>query len=230
MSIMAPQTFTVLLSFGLLIIMLAFMSKIIKKSNPLKITSNKQNLIELFFAFFEGIVEDIVGKKYIKKFTPLAITIFTSILLTNIAGLVGLKEGAFANPMYTFTWSISMFLFWNIYGIHVIGIKAFLGDFIKPFAFMLPLEIIGFLTKPISMGFRLFGNISAGAVFMMLFWMIPEAILSMSTGLGVILAPIFITLGSVLSFYFSLFGPIIQALVFTYLTMVNIASLVGEEK
>ncbi|MGL5021623.1 MAG: F0F1 ATP synthase subunit A [Mycoplasmatales bacterium] len=230
MSIMAPQTVTMLLTFGFLILALFFMTRYIKKSNPLKITSNKQNLIELFFEFFEGIVEDIVGKAYVKKITPLAITIFTSILITNIVGLIGLKEGAFANPMYTFTWSISMFLFWNLYGIRVIGIKSFLGNFVKPVAFMLPFELIGFLTKPLSMGIRLFGNITAGAFFMMLFWMVPEAIINMNTGVGVVLAPIFIVIGSTLSFYFSLFGPVIQALVFTYLTMVNIATLVSGEE
>jgi F-type H+-transporting ATPase subunit a len=93
---------------------------------------------------------------------------------------------------------------------------------------MLPLEIIGFLTKPISMGFRLVGNITAGAVFMMLFWMVPEALQEMSN-FGILAVPIFVYLGSFLSFYFSLFGPIIQALVFTYLTMVNIGTLVNEE-
>lgn len=227
---MALQTVTILSVFILLIIGMIFLTAMIKKFNPLKISSNKQNLVEIFFGFFEATVKDIVGEKYVARFTPLAITIFTSILVTNIAGLFGFKEGAFLNPTYTFTWSISMFLFWNIYGIYKIGIKAFLGDFVKPYAFMLPLEIIGFLTKPVSMGFRLFGNITAGAVFMMLFWMLPGAILDMSTSLGVVLMPVFVIMGSALSFYFSLFGPVIQALVFMYLTLVNIAALISEEQ
>jgi F-type H+-transporting ATPase subunit a len=224
----APQSLSVLLGFATIFILMIMINQFIKKSDPLKINNNKQNLVELFFDFFETIVRDIVGESYVPKLTPLAITIFTTILITNIAGLIGLKEGALLNPTYTFTWSISMFIFWNLYVIKVIGIKAFLGDFVKPFAFMLPLEIIGFLTKPISMGFRLVGNITAGAVFMMLFWMVPEALQEMSN-FGILAVPIFVYLGSFLSFYFSLFGPIIQALVFTYLTMVNIGTLVNEE-
>ena len=228
MSEIAPQSRTVMLGFISIFILMFLMNRFIKKSDPLKINSNNQNLVELSFDFFETIVRDIVGESYVPKLTPLAITIFTTILITNIAGLIGLKEGALLNPTYTFTWSISMFIFWNIYGIKVIGIKAFFGDFVKPFAFMLPLEIIGFLTKPISMGFRLVGNITAGSVFMLLFWMVPVALQEMSN-FGILAVPIFVYLGSFLSFYFSLFGPIIQALVFTYLTMVNIGTLVNEE-
>lgn len=224
----APQTRSVILGFLIVFILMFMMNRFIKKSDPLRINSNNQNLVELFFDFFESIVRDIVGESYVPKLTPLAITIFTTILITNIAGLFALREGALLNPTYTFTWSISMFIFWNLYGIKVIGIKAFLGDFVKPFAFMLPLEIIGFLTKPISMGFRLVGNITAGSVFMLLFWMVPEALQEMSN-FGILAVPVFVYLGSFLSFYFSLFGPIIQALVFTYLTMVNIGTLVNEE-
>lgn len=224
----APQTRSVILGFLIVFILMFMMNRFIKKSDPLRINSNNQNLVELFFDFLESIVRDIVGESYVPKLTPLAITIFTTILITNIAGLFALREGALLNPTYTFTWSISMFIFWNLYGIKVIGIKAFLGDFVKPFAFMLPLEIIGFLTKPISMGFRLVGNITAGSVFMLLFWMVPEALQEMSN-FGILAVPVFVYLGSFLSFYFSLFGPIIQALVFTYLTMVNIGTLVNEE-
>ncbi len=226
---LSPQYFSIFLVFGICIITMIIIGKALNKRTTIRINSNKDNLMELFFSSFESIVEGVLGEKYVTKFTPLAILIFTTLFLTNIVGLIGLKEGAYLNPIYTFTWSIAMFIFWNIYGIYIIGIKAFLSDFTNPFAFMLPLQIIGFLTKPISMGARLVGNISAGAIFLGLYWSVPAMIMNINFFAGLATIPIFVYLGAFLSLYFALFGPFIQALVFTYLTLVNLGSLIIEE-
>lgn len=221
--------FVVFLIFAVLMIAVGF---IIKKFNPMKIENNMQNIIELIFGFFEDTVEDMVGKEYVKTFTPLAMTIFVTMFLTNIAGLIGFSEGATANPFYTLTWSFAMFFVWNIYGMYVVGVGTYLKDIFTP-AWMSPLEIIGIFTKPISMGFRLFGNITAGALLMMLWWQLPAAAMSFAASSGIIGTIIgffgfgvLTYFGTFLSIYFSVFGPFIQALVFTFLTLVNVGIII----
>ena len=225
----SPQYYSKIGVFIAVTIAIAFMGMYIRSRKTIMVTSNSQNLVELYFESFEGIVRGVLGEEYVQKFTPLAVTIFTTIFITNLVSLFGFTDGAFANPVYTFTWSIGMFLFWNAYGIYKIGIKKFLADFTKPYAFMLPLEIIGFFTKPISMGARLLGNITAGAILMTIYWSVANLVVTGNLFVGTIAAPIFIGAGSALGFYFNVFGPFIQALVFTYLTLVNLAMLIGPE-
>ncbi len=230
--------FAVFIFVAILLFLLRFQ---IKRLNPLKIESNSQSIIELIFGFFEGLVESMVSKKYVAKLTPLAITIFLTIALTNVIGLIGLSEGARFNPIYTLTWSFFLFFVWTAYGIYVVGFKHYTKELATPF-WMLPLELVGNFAKPISMGFRLFGNISAGAIIMLGFWMIPNYLINMdivlnlgngplllfiSGAVNVVIAATFAFMGSFLSIYFSLFSPLIQAFVFTVLTLVNIGMIVN---
>ncbi len=216
---------TVFLVFALFGISMFILGFLIKRLNPLKVENNFQNIVELIFGFFEDTVADMVGRDYVKTFTPLAITMFITIFVTNLAGLIGLSEGARANPIYTLTWSFSMFLVWNVYGAYKVGIGTYIKDIFTPL-WMSPLEIIGILTKPISMGFRLFGNITAGALLMLMWWQLPALLMSSFGILGVVPAGFLIYLGTFLSMYFSLFGPFIQALVFTFLTLVNVGIII----
>lgn len=227
---LTEQYLVILGAFVIMSIVMIYFGLLIKKSNPLKIEKTSQNLVEVFFNYFEGVVEGILGAKYVKTFTPLTITIFCTIFLTNISGLIGLAEGAKFNPYYTFTWSISMFLLWNIYGIYKVGIKGFIGEFFAVGVLMAPLELISFFVKPISMGLRLFGNITAGAILMGMVWMVPELLAEISHAAGIVSLPIVMLIGTVLTMVFGLFGPFIQATVFTYLTLVNISTFTQEHE
>lgn len=216
--------------FILMMIVMVLVARYLKKANPLKIEKNGQNIIEWFFKYFEDITGSVLGDKYIHEFTPLVITIFVSILLTNIVGCIGLSEGAKFNPFYTFTWSISLFFFWNIYGIYKIGVKGFFHEFVANSVVLMPIEIIGFFVKPLSMGLRLFGNITAGAILIGIVWSVPEVLAQISEVAGIASLPIVVGLGVVLTGFFGLFGPFIQATVFTYLTLVNISTFTQEHE
>jgi F-type H+-transporting ATPase subunit a len=95
---------------------------------------------------------------------------------------------------------------------------------------MAPLELVSQLAKPISLMFRMFGNIVAGFIIMGLIWSIPPMIMEMSTSMGIITTPFMIIIGAGLAFYFSIFGPFIQATVFSYLTLSNFGQFLNEEE
>lgn len=214
-----------------------YSAKKIKKYDALKITSKFQNILEIIFSFFESMVKDMLGEKYVRKFTPLVMIMFMSIFITNASSLFLFKEGAYLNAFYTFAWSLSLFLFWTFYGLYKLGVikfikTAFIGEF-WPMAF---LETIGYVIKPVSLGIRLMGNITAGTVIMTMIWSLPTIIMSalpasvLNTTLVGLLGVAGVPLAAILTIYFSLFGPFIQATVFTYLSLSNIASVLPEEE
>lgn len=202
-----------------------------------KVTQNKGIIItskwvvfaEMVYDYFGNIVNETVGEKYVRKLTPLAMTMFLTIFIGNMIVLFGFQEAA-TDFNFPFTWAISMFVFWNVYGIYKIGIGNFFKDFFKPMWWMFPLEVISFITKPLTLMIRMFGNITSGFIMMGIFWLVPQLISSMSMGAGILSLAVFLPIGGMLSFYFSIFSPFIQATVFTYLVLVNLGLLINEDE
>lgn len=228
-NILSPSYYSLILAYILFALFVWYAGKRVKNFNPNRVESNFQMLIELIFDFFGGVVEGILGKKYRDKFTPLAMTMWLTIFLSNTAGLFLMKESAL-DLNYPISMGIFAFVFWNGYALKVVGIKGWLGQFGDPFLALAPLDFVGFIAKPVSMVMRLFGNILSGTIFIGLIMQLPQAALELSTALGIVTAPIFMVIVAALSFYFSLFGPFIQSMVFTYLTLVNLSLLINEEE
>lgn len=106
---------------------------------------------------------------------PLALTLFLYILIANWIeflplGLVPILHGANADLNQTLAMALVVIFVVEWYSISVLGFVGFLRRFTKPFELpwpiriiFIPLNIIEELTKPITLSFRLFGNIFAGA-------------------------------------------------------------------
>jgi F-type H+-transporting ATPase subunit a len=60
-----------------------------------------------------------------------------------------------------------------VYGIRTKGAKGYFKHFLEPFPFLLPLNILEELVKPITLALRLFGNIFAGGIMLALIAAIP---------------------------------------------------------
>ncbi|MDX5298040.1 MAG: F0F1 ATP synthase subunit A [Gammaproteobacteria bacterium] len=156
--------------------------------------SGLQNLVEMTFEFVEGIVKDTFhGRNPV--IAPLALTIFVWIFLMNslkwvpvdyipgLAHAMGLdyfKIVPTADPNGTFGISLGVFLLIIFYSIKVKGAGGFAKELsFTPFnhwaliPFNLFLEIIGLLTKPLSLALRLFGNMYAGEVVFILIALLP---------------------------------------------------------
>ncbi len=220
---------TALLAFLILAIMMVFFTYKINQQNGVLVKSKWVVFIEMFFDFFSNIVSSTIGEKNVKKFTPLAITMWLSIFIGNVLPLLGFQDAA-TDLMFPMTWSLSMFVFWNVYGIYKVGIGGFVKDFFTPVWWLFPLEIISFFTKPLTLLVRMFGNITSGFIMMGVFWSIPNILESLSGVLGYASLAIFVPVGGLLSFYFSIFSPFIQATVFTYLVLVNLGMIINEEE
>lgn len=233
-----PSSFTtiILLFLGLLIFYI-YLTKKIRKFDPLNVKGTFEVLTEAYFQFFENMVRESLREEDVETLAPIIMLLFTSIFIGNATALIGLKEVAF-NSVFPIVWGVFMFILWNGYAIWKIGTLGYLKTYFSPNFVFAPVEVIGALSKVLSITVRLIGNISAGVLIVGIVMMIPNALIQFLTtnlqpivgvGLSLLLSVIVIPIVSALSFYFSLFSPLIQALVFSVLSLGNISVLLEEE-
>jgi len=195
--------------------------------NKIKLIPGKiQTVVEMLIEFFLGLMESVLGtREAAEKYLPLIATIFIFILTSNWLGLlpgVGsfvLRNGNIETPLlrspaadlnFTLALAIIAVFATNFFGIVVLGffkhIKKFL-NFSSPIKFFVGmLEFLSEISRIISFSFRLFGNIFAGEVLLIIIvFLLPY------------LAPIpFLMM--------EMFVGLIQAFIFAMLTLVFLAS------
>ena len=110
-------------------------------------------------------------------------------------------------------------------GIKFNGLKYFKG-LMEPVPFLLPLNIIGEIAKPISLSFRPFGNILGGAVIMALLYQFLGWLSSLIPGVSIPIGQLIIPVP--LHLYLDLFSGVLQAFIFVMLTMVFVSDAAGE--
>lgn len=189
-----------------------------------------QNVMEWILDFVKGIINDTMDWKTGKAFLPLAITLFTFILVGNILGVAttGIVndevwwKSPTADPGLTLTLSSMVIILSHYYGIKIRGTKHYVKTFFTPVWFMFPIKIVEEFANTLTLGLRLFGNLFAGEVLLALL-----VGFTTTTGIwGVIFGPIpFLAWQG-----FSLFIGAIQAFIFTMLAMVYIGSKVNKEQ
>ena len=181
-------------------------------------------LMQLFIAYIHNLVIDILGPEF-EKTTPYFFFLFSYLICCNLIGITGL-----ATPTGSLIITVSMGLVMWI-GMFVIGFKYQRLSYLRKFCICIeikgkkipiminPLEVVGQITPIISISFRLWGNIFAGGLILSLWYCFTGYIFNKIPYLG-----IFNILGGITSIplhlYFDLLCGIIQALVFTLLTMV----------
>jgi F-type H+-transporting ATPase subunit a len=129
-----------------------------------------QNIIEVIYDLIKSVAITQMGPSYYSQFLPFIATIFLFILGCNWAGalipwkLLELPEGEFAAPTNDINTTASLAILTSLTyfgaGFKIKGIGYF-ARYIKPTPLLLPINIIEDFTKPLSLNFRLFGNIVA---------------------------------------------------------------------
>jgi F-type H+-transporting ATPase subunit a len=103
----------------------------------------------------------------------------------------------------------------NVAGIRANGAGRHFGHLTKPYAALAPIEFITqYLSRPASLALRLFGNIFAGGIMVSVIALLPPYILWLPNA------------GWKL---FDMFIGVIQALIFTLLTLIYFSEAVGSE-
>ena len=113
----------------------------------------------------------MIGEKKYKKYMPYLLTVFFFIWINNIFGLIPILNGAnlsgniaFTMVLAVFTFIITTFSGNKNYWKHIFWMP---GVPVPMKIFLMPIELIGIFTKPISLMIRLFANITAGHIIIL---------------------------------------------------------------
>ena len=137
------------------------------KSNSFFIIPNGwQNLIEKLYGLVIQLLSDIITSGS-EKYFPFMAVIFIFILSNNLIGLVPYSFTVTSHITLTFMMSFSIFVAMNIIGFQKHGVELFSLFLPANTTFFLalllvPIELISYIAKPISLGVRLFINLMAG--------------------------------------------------------------------
>jgi F-type H+-transporting ATPase subunit a len=143
---------------------------------------------------------------------PFVSTLFLYVLLSNWLGVFPYLTSPTQDLNVTFGLALFVFILSQVLAVRFKGGRRYLKGFLEPYPFMLPINLVGEIAKPLSHAFRLFGNILAG------------------TFLVTVIMVKFVPIGlpPVLSIVFGLFFGAIQAFVFSILAVAYINVAVEE--
>ncbi len=188
--------------FGVLIVFGLFASRK-KEILPRPI----QVLGELVVATLYQLTEDALDQEQAKKYSPLICALFMFLLLSNWLGIIPHLEEPTKDLNTPLSLGLMGFAIAHYAGIKSKGFKAYIKEYFQPMFFMMPLNLIGELSKIVSISFRLFGNVMGGSIIILVVSHLTYSIL----------------LPPMLNVFFGLFVGTIQAFVFTMLTLVYIS-------
>ncbi|NLK39803.1 MAG: F0F1 ATP synthase subunit A [Clostridiales bacterium] len=186
----------------LVLIVLAVIVRI-KLRSFREIPTGFQNAVESVIEIFENFVDNTLGEK-LRYLGPWFFTVFAFILFSNLSGVFGLRPPT-ADWGTTFAFALATFILIQIVGIRYRKMD-YLKNFFYPNPIFFPLNLIGELARPISLSFRLFGNVLAGMIMMTLIY-------SLTPKLVQIGLPVF------LHAYFDLFSGALQTYIFCMLSL-----------
>ncbi len=172
-------------------------------------TGKFQNIVEAIVEGLHGMVTGAMGEQNI-RFASFYSSMLVFIIFCNLLGLIGLRPPT-ADIATTFALSMTTFVMIQGYAIKTNKLGGYVKNFFDPIPLLFPINLFGELATPISLGFRLFGNLIGGTVIMGLVYAALPPILNF-------------VLPSVLHLYFDVFSGALQSFIFVMLSMTFVAS------
>jgi F-type H+-transporting ATPase subunit a len=199
----------VLVVIWIVIAMLLIFS-ILGTQNTERIPNGWQNFMEAAIDFIVEIARDQLGESFYKEWIPFIGTLFLFIFGCNWLGalipwkLIKLPEGEFAAPTNDINTTVALALLTSFAYFYAGLSKKGLGYFkryIQPIPLLLPINILEDFTKPLSLSFRLFGNVLADELTISVLTslvplVIPLPIMALGIFAGSVQALIFSTLAA----------------------------------
>lgn len=132
-----------------------------------------QAVAEMLYEFVASMVRDNIGSKG-RKYFPLIFTLFIVVLMGNVLGLLPYAFTYTSHIIVTFALAFSIFLMVTILGFVNHGV-SFLKMFVPPgvpfvlLILIVPIEILSFMIRPVTLAMRLFANMLAGHLMLKVF-------------------------------------------------------------
>jgi F-type H+-transporting ATPase subunit a len=161
-----------------------------------------QSMAELAYEFVANLIRDTVGNEG-RRYFPIIFTIFMFVLFGNLLGMVPYSFTFTSHIIVTFAMALVVFVAVTILGFAKHGMHFF-SFFVPPgvskamWPLLIPIEILSYLSRPISLSVRLFANMLAGHTLLKVFagfvpalgvaGVLPLAFVSALTGLEIVIA------------------------------------------
>lgn len=230
----APEVISSFIVMGIICIFAVIIGISASRADPLKKPKGILLIAEIGVTFFDGFVEDLIGRK-LPGFGGVVMGLAVYLFCAFIFGLTGLPS-----PVTYMAIPLSLGLT-SFLAIHIVSAKftkwGYFKRYVDPFPVFLPINLISMWAPLLSLTLRLFGNAVAGSILMSLIYGASEQLSGMifsfiTAPLGegtwgmAILTP-FIT--PVFHAYFDLFSAFIQTTVFISLTTILVGQEIPEE-
>lgn len=197
----------VLITTWVVIAILLFLS-LAGNSNLKPIPDGLQNFTEYVTEYIRDLAKSQIGEEEYLKWVPFIGTIFLFIFVSNWTGgllpyhVIEIPNGELAAPTNDINTTVALALLTSMSYFYAGFSKKGLGYFkryISPAAFLLPINVLEDFTKPLSLSFRLFGNILAdelvvGVLVSLVPLIIPIPIMLLGTFTSAVQALVFATL------------------------------------
>ncbi len=174
-----------------------------------------QNLVEVLAEAMLDLAEETIGERWGRTFFPFIATLFMFILTCNLMGLVPGFTSPTSNLNMTAAMAVPVFLVYQFFGFKIHGpgyVRHFMGPVLLLAPLMLVVEVLSHLARPLTLSVRLFGNMFAKHMLLLVLgsiaftkYLIPAGVL----GLGILVG-------------------FVQAFVFALLTTLYLAGAVEE--
>jgi F-type H+-transporting ATPase subunit a len=165
-----------------------------------------QNLLEALVDIINNQIKDVSGQ-HPGQYLPYIGTLFIFIAVSNILTIIPGYIAPTSSLSTTTALALSVLIAVPIFGVSSRGILGYLKQYIEPNIFMLPFNIIGELSRTLSLAVRLYGNIMSSSIIV-----------------GILLSITPLIFPIIMQSFGLLIG-VIQAYIFAILAMVYIASV-----
>lgn len=184
-----------------------------------RVPGGAQLAFEVVTVAIEEQVERSLGIRTAPFVAPLSIALFFFILIANWLALLPHAFDEYLRPPtadinLTLALAVFVIILVHLTGVRTKGARRYAAHFAKPYAAMLPFEIIMEITKPIGLALRLFGNILAGTVMVSMLSLLPVAVAWLPTAAWKL---------------FEIFVGLLQAVIFVVLTIIYFGQAAGQE-
>jgi ATP synthase subunit 6 len=220
---------TLILTLGIGCVVFVLYSLLSDEGNFSVVPNRIQFVFEMFYDLIFNMLNDVVGTAG-KNYFPYVFALFTFVLTSNIIGLVPYSFTITSHLIVTFALALMTFI-----GINLICIREHGMDFFSLFlppgssiylaVLLVPIELVSYIFRPISLSVRLFANMMAGHTLLKV--IAGFAWSMMLAGGGLLIAHVVPLAILILLMGLELGVALIQAYVFTILTCIYLSDAIN---
>jgi F-type H+-transporting ATPase subunit a len=184
-----------------------------------------------------SVARDVIGSREFLKYVPLLFSLFIIIVVNNLFGIVPfIQYPSAARIAIPAALTLFVYVLYHWIGIRRMGLGGYFAHMVPPGLslglklYVFPLELITyFFTRPVTLALRLFGNMFAGHLLILLCVTGAEYLLFESDSPGLWVAGVVTYFGGFVMTIFEILVEFLQAYIFTLLTALYIAGSLADD-